>query len=98
LPACHSPSRSTSTLTSSDNLDYNSLKHEIKVHTTRDQASAIAIPGHQDTALSKFEERLFHELCAQHSRVDLFVTSKADEITRRLGAPQLLSLSSQHLP
>ena len=68
-----------------DNLDYNSLKHEIKVHTTRDQASAMAIPGHQDTALRKFEDGLFDELGMQHDRVDMFVTSKADEISRRLG-------------
>ncbi|GKT90677.1 SPX domain-containing protein [Colletotrichum tofieldiae] len=27
------------------NVDYNSLKHEIKVHTSRDQATAIAIPA-----------------------------------------------------
>ncbi|KAJ6436254.1 reverse transcriptase [Purpureocillium lavendulum] len=66
------------------NLDYNSLKHEIKVHTTRDQASAMVIPGHQDTSLRKFEDGLFDELCNQHDRVDLFVTSKADEISRRL--------------
>jgi heme/copper-type cytochrome/quinol oxidase subunit 4 len=66
------------------NIDYNSLKHHIKVHTTRDQASAISIPGHQDTALRKFEDELFLELCRQHDRVDLFVTSKANELSRRL--------------
>ncbi|TQS34200.1 hypothetical protein Golomagni_05425 [Golovinomyces magnicellulatus] len=66
------------------NLDYNSLKHEIKVHTTRDQATAIAIPGHQDTSLRKFEDALYLELCRQHDRVDMFVSSKADEISRRL--------------
>ncbi|KHN96984.1 spx [Metarhizium album ARSEF 1941] len=66
------------------NLDYNSLKHEIKVHTARDQATAIAIPGHQDTTLKKFEDGLYDELCRQHDRVDLFVTSKADEVSRRL--------------
>ncbi|KAL2021985.1 hypothetical protein VTK56DRAFT_6225 [Thermocarpiscus australiensis] len=66
------------------NIDYNSLKHYIKVHTTKDQATAIAIPGHQDTALGKFEDDLYRELCRQHDRVDLFVTSKADEIARRL--------------
>ncbi|KAK3937893.1 xenotropic and polytropic retrovirus receptor 1 [Diplogelasinospora grovesii] len=66
------------------NLDYNSLKHYIKVHTTRDQATAIAIPGHQDTALGRFEDELYAELCRQHDRLDLFVTSKADEISRRL--------------
>jgi hypothetical protein len=68
------------------NLDYNSLKHEIKVHTTRDQAAAtaIAIPGHQDAALAKFEDGLFLELRRQHDRVDLFISSKADELSRRL--------------
>ncbi|KAK1724677.1 hypothetical protein CaCOL14_005477 [Colletotrichum acutatum] len=66
------------------NVDYNSLKHEIKVHTSRDQASAIAIPGHQDAALKRFEDNLYHELCQQHDRVDLFVSSKADELSRRL--------------
>ncbi|KAF4125785.1 SPX domain [Geosmithia morbida] len=68
------------------NLDYNSLKHEIKVHTTRHQATAMAIPGNEDTALRKFEDGLFLELCRQHERVHLFVTSKADEISRRLDA------------
>ena len=69
---------------SADNIDYNSLKHYIKVHTTRDQASAIAIPGHQDASLVKFEDELFGELSRQHDRVDMFVASKADEISRRL--------------
>lgn len=66
------------------NIDYNSLKHHIKAHTTKDQATAIAIPGHQDTALSRFEGGFYDELCRQHDRVDLFVVSKADEISRRL--------------
>lgn len=66
------------------NIDYNALKHHIKAHTTKDQAAAIAIPGHQDTALRRFEDGLFSELCRQHDRVDLFVSSKADEIARRL--------------
>lgn len=68
-----------------DNLDYNSLKHEIKVHTTRDQATAMAIPGHRDDNLRIFEDRLYEELCHQHDRVHMFVTSKADELSRRLG-------------
>ncbi|KAK0644504.1 hypothetical protein B0T16DRAFT_356412 [Cercophora newfieldiana] len=66
------------------NIDYNSLKHHIKVHTTKDQATAIAIPGHQDRALRDFEDGFYEELCRQHDRVDLFVSSKADEIARRL--------------
>ncbi|EAQ84645.1 hypothetical protein CHGG_08659 [Chaetomium globosum CBS 148.51] len=66
------------------NIDYNSLKHHIKVHTTRDQATAIAIPGRPNTALHKFEDDFYSELCRQHDRVELFVSSKADEIVRRL--------------
>ncbi|KAI1350986.1 hypothetical protein F5Y01DRAFT_315270 [Xylaria sp. FL0043] len=67
------------------NVDYNSLKHQIKAHTTKDQATAaIAIPGHQDQALTRFEDAFYLELCSQHGRVGLFVTSKADEISRRL--------------
>jgi hypothetical protein len=68
-----------------DNLDYNSIKHEIKMHTTRDQATAMAIPGHKDEALSRFEDGLYMELGRQHERLQLFVSSKADEISRRLG-------------
>lgn len=45
----------------------------------------MAIPGHQDAALRKFEDRLFAELCRQHNRLQLFVASKADEMSRRLG-------------
>ncbi|KAM0557150.1 hypothetical protein ACHAPJ_005413 [Fusarium lateritium] len=66
------------------NLDYNSLKHEIKMHTTRDQATAMVIPGHKDEALSRFEDALYTELGRQHERLHLFVSSKADEISRRL--------------
>lgn len=67
-----------------DNIDYNSLKHFIKVHTNKDEAKAIAIPGQPDTHLAKVEDELYHELCAQHDRAGLFVTAKADEINRRL--------------
>ncbi|KAK1828150.1 xenotropic and polytropic retrovirus receptor 1 [Podospora conica] len=66
------------------NIDYNSLKHHIKVHTTRDQATSIPIPGHQDASLRRFEDDLYAELTRQHDRVDLFVSSKSDEIARRL--------------
>ncbi|KAI0454368.1 hypothetical protein F5B21DRAFT_243215 [Xylaria acuta] len=68
------------------NVDYNSLKHQIKAHTSRDQATAtaMAIPGQQDHALRRFEDAFYLELCSQHNRVGLFVTSKADEISRRL--------------
>ena len=67
-----------------DNLDYNALKHLIKVNTTRDQATGIAIPGQADAALQKFEESFFLELHNQHDRVDLFVQDKTGEVHRRL--------------
>lgn len=67
------------------NVDYNSLKQQIKLHTTKGQAArAIAIPGQTDHQLERFENDFCHELYLQHERVDLFVTSKADEIGRRL--------------
>lgn len=58
---------------------------------------AIAIPGHQDTSLRKFEDGLYAELCRQHDRVDLFITSKADEISRRLGTSYRQSASEFHI-
>ncbi|KAF3760740.1 hypothetical protein M406DRAFT_93571 [Cryphonectria parasitica EP155] len=66
------------------NIDYNSLKHYIKVHTTKGEARAVAIPGQPDTHLAKVENELYNELCNQHARAGLFVTAKADEINRRL--------------
>ncbi|KAG0646019.1 hypothetical protein D0Z07_7749 [Hyphodiscus hymeniophilus] len=70
------------------NVDYNELKNLIKVHTTKDQGQAIAIPGHADLALAKFEYSFFNELSNQHDRVDLFVSSKAAEVGRRLESYQ----------
>ncbi|KAL1891573.1 hypothetical protein Cpir12675_004915 [Ceratocystis pirilliformis] len=66
------------------NIDYNSLKYEIKVHTTKNQASAIVIPGSEDVALTRFENGFYEELQAQHERVGDFVSSKTDEIGHRL--------------
>jgi SPX domain protein involved in polyphosphate accumulation len=68
------------------NIDYNSLKQLIKLHTTKGQATAIAIPGQVDHALERFENDFYNELCDQHDRVGLFVTSKADELSRRLAS------------
>lgn len=67
-----------------DNVDYNALKHLVKVNTSRDQGQAVTIPGHTDAALQIFEDRFFIELFNQHDRAELFVTSKYDEISRRL--------------
>jgi hypothetical protein len=67
-----------------DNVDYDRLKNLIKVNTTKDQARALAIPGQADTALERFEDLFFDELCNEHDRPDLFVRSKVDEINCRL--------------
>lgn len=79
-----------------DNIDYNDIKHLIKVHTTKGQAEAIAIPGkdNEAKALQKFEDELYVELREQHQRIDLFVQSKSGEITRRLG--MLCDLAADH--
>jgi len=44
----------------------------------------MAIPGQKDMALQRFEDSFFEELAMQHDRVNLFVTSKASEISYRL--------------
>ena len=75
-----------------DNVDYNSLKYEIKIHTRRDQARAMAIPGQSDDNLRRFEDGFYEELCRQHDRVGLFVTSKAAEISTRLGTGALFPM------
>ncbi len=71
----------------------------IKVHTTKGQAQAIAIPGkdNEAKALEKFEDELYDELRDQHQRIDLFVQSKSGEITRRLGMRSSLGLSDVSL-
>ncbi|CAL8581902.1 hypothetical protein XPA_007582 [Xanthoria parietina] len=68
------------------NVDYNDLKRLIKVRTTRGQGEALSIPGHgnEAKALKAFEHEFYRELADQHQRVDLFVHSKAGEISRRL--------------
>ena len=70
-----------------DNVDYNDIKHLIKVRTTQGQGQAKAIPGsdNESKAFHAFEEELYQELRDQHQRIDLFVQSKAGEVGRRLG-------------
>ncbi|KAE9377993.1 hypothetical protein N431DRAFT_435156 [Stipitochalara longipes BDJ] len=70
------------------NVDYDRLKNLIKVNTTKDQARALAIPGQADTALQRFEDLFFDDLCNEHDRPDLFVKSKVDEINCRLQSSQ----------
>lgn len=45
----------------------------------------MVIPGQKDMALERFESTFFDELVAQHDRVNLFVASKASELSYRLG-------------
>lgn len=67
-------------------MDYNDIKHLIKIRTTHDQGQAKDIPGRNNEAkkLQVFEDELYGELCEQYQRVDLFVKSKSGEIGRRL--------------
>ncbi|CAD6589745.1 MAG: hypothetical protein ASARMPRED_004190 [Alectoria sarmentosa] len=69
-----------------DNVDYNDIKHLIKVRTTHGQGHAKAIPGcdNETKASHAFQDELYHELRDQHQRIDLFVQSKAGEVGRRL--------------
>ena len=69
-----------------DNIDYNEIKHLIKLRTTKSQGVAISIPGRngENEALGAFEQELYAELVAQHQRINLFVKSKSGEIQRRL--------------
>ena len=70
-----------------DNVDYNDIKHLIKLRTTQGQGQAKAIPGsdNESRAFHAFEDELYRELRDQHQRIDLFVQSKSGEIARRLG-------------
>lgn len=70
-----------------DNVDYNDIKHLIKVRTTQGQGQAKAIPDsdNEAKAFHAFEDELYRELREQHQRIDLFVQSKAGEVGRRLG-------------
>jgi len=57
------------------------------VHTTQDQATTIAILGHgEDVTLHNFENRLYLELCRQYNHVEMFISSKAGELSRRINA------------
>jgi hypothetical protein len=76
----------------SDNIDYDELKVLIKVHMTRDQ---VPIPGQEDTSLAKFEEVFFNEICNPYDRVDLFVSSKVDEISRQLSKSSAITIVGQ---
>ena len=70
------------------NVDYNDIKRLIKIRTTKNQAKAVTVPGHSkdSESLQAFEDELYQELYEQHQRVDLFIKSKAGELSRKLSA------------
>ena len=70
-----------------DNIDYNDLKHLIKVYTSNDQSRPRTVPSGNNvsTALLRFEQELYTELQRQHDRISDFVHVKAGELSRRLG-------------
>lgn len=68
-----------------DNIDYDDIKNFIKERTTPGKGKTIAVPGQPDDKAQGFENDLYLILEEQHSRIDLFVKSKAREIQHRLG-------------
>ena len=70
------------------NVDYNDIKRLIKIRTTKNQAKAVTVPGHnkESEGLQAFEDELYQELDEQHQRVELFIKSKAGELSRKLSA------------
>lgn len=68
-----------------DNIDYQDIKHFIKINTTPGKGKAVAIPGTTDTNAADFEKRLFLILKEQDDRITWFVRSKVGEIQSRLG-------------
>jgi hypothetical protein len=78
-------------------MDYNFLKHMIKIHTTPEHEGGvrIPIPGCVDEDALKFERQFYAEVCQSYDGVSLFVFSKAGELDRRLGAflPFFFSIS-----
>ncbi|KAF2155582.1 hypothetical protein K461DRAFT_77199 [Myriangium duriaei CBS 260.36] len=66
------------------NIDYQDIKHFIKINTTPGKGKAVCIPGQTDTNAEVFEKRLFAILEEQDERITWFVKSKVGEIQRRL--------------
>lgn len=94
MPGLGLPAHSNST----DNIDYDDIKHFIKENTTPGQGKTISVPGRGEDKVAEFENALFHILQDQHQRIDLFVKSKAGEIQRRLGECISLSCFSSKFP
>ena len=68
----------------SDNLDYDHLKDQIKYQTTSGTSKALSVPGQGDASEKAFGGTFYRDLKAQHDRVNLFIRSKSGEIERRL--------------
>ncbi|KAF2431788.1 hypothetical protein EJ08DRAFT_695941 [Tothia fuscella] len=66
------------------NIDYNEIKHLIKVNTTPGKGKAVSIPGQGQSVERDFENSLYGILLNEHDRIGLFVKSKSFEIQRRL--------------
>jgi hypothetical protein len=81
-------------LRSTDNIDYDEIKHLIKEYTTPGKGKAISVPGQGGPVESEFERNLYNILLEEHDRIGLFVKSKSLEIQRRLGVQ---SLRTYHL-
>lgn len=81
------------------NIDYDDIKQLIKERTTPGKGKTISVPGRGDDKLAELEVTLFDILSDQHTRIDLFVRSKAGEIQRRLdhANKQLKQLSSRRV-
>ena len=77
---------------STDNIDYDDLKHMIKDNTTSTHNQPRFIPGqgNEAKASKEFEDELYGQLLEQHERVGRFVQSKADELACRLGTPRVV--------
>ncbi|KAG8622847.1 hypothetical protein KVT40_009358 [Elsinoe batatas] len=66
------------------NIDYQDIKHFIKINTSPGKGKAVAIPGATDTNAAEFENKLFSILKEQNERITWFVRSKVGEIQSRL--------------
>lgn len=68
-----------------DAINHKYLEHRIKDQINPQQGTPMAIPGHEGTELCELENEIYVELCKDQHQIDLFVSSKAGEISRRLG-------------
>lgn len=66
------------------NLNYNELKHLIKLRTSSAGGAPVPIPGSTDHRWSILEDELFGILREQYDNIALFIRSKQGELERRL--------------